>query len=421
MQQEQKQTDHKDWKIDAPLWEVICSTVLANPAEQSVVQQVVGETLIQESASLHREALALHNIISAVKGNRDVDETLGNATKRGQVEDNLAVCANPPAHPYRSIRSKDDREHAPYTKLSERMDKDRRLQSRPGGIGLSKLLKTSERDANVPLHQGKAKRDNNGMLRLDKARKSIANGDMTHRMSTKENALSPPQRSVMSSSFSSSSADKTQSSIKGSCMPADQIVEISANDIPSSSDYMGFLTEKGEKINAYDIDEVLHELRDAFATEQVYLNQLVEELRRALEDCIDSYPMAHNKAQEIKGQGKVSNRVELSKFDISQAKDVGQVSQRPPSSESSSVMRTSKGVGQIPQRSPSPSSKRSLVPIVKNTKLEKAASKPTLCQLPKHTNKVTERKPTERPPLKHVGATIKSPNLPSRERRRFMS
>ncbi|MCO5614631.1 hypothetical protein L7F22_068915 [Adiantum nelumboides] len=412
MQQNQKQirsADLKAWKVNPPLWEAICSTILANPAEQSVVRQVIGETLIQKSAFLHREALALHNILSAVNGNQLAHETQGNVAKQnGQVEDNFVICADSLVNSHHSTHRKDGK---------KQVDKQQ-IQSRASVVGSSKLSKTSVSDANVPLHQSKAKKDNNGINRLDKARKSAIHGDRTCKISPPEAARSLPQRSTASSS-SSMSSDKTQPAIRRNSILSDQIDDKCAKAI--LPDYMELVLANGEKINAYDIDEVVYELRDAFATEQVYLNQLVEQLRRALDDCIDSYPMAQNKSEEITGQVRCLSRAESSESADScqttrTSKGAGHVLQRPRSFDSTQATRSSRDAGQVSQRSPSPSIKCKLVPIAKMNKVEKLTTKPILAQFPNATVK-----PVERPPLMPVTGTAKSPNLPARERRRKMS
>ncbi|KAH7447380.1 hypothetical protein KP509_01G104100 [Ceratopteris richardii] len=361
----------KNWKSRPLLWQVICSNVLQNPAEQSVVQHVVGEGLVQESSVLHQEAVALYDILSAVgriQGTHDLDQT----EEFGQVRDANSLSSHPkPLLPSRGGVHEGDGCHSSSTpeKGEFKQQKDRRINVVP-----SSRAKSSDPAAEPrPCVRNEERKATEKLSRFEKIKSKLKFSKAGSNVKKRDDAPQFQQQRTISSS-----SDKT----------------------PNISE---FLQDKGTKINAYDIDDVVDELRDAFKKEQVYLNQIVDKLRRALEEYLDS------SSHRIQRKESINGYVQTTPAD-------------PPQSVSSLPAVSSKHVSANPDKpssSKSPSTAKSsfLSNIVKSSKSEKSVLKYSSTGLTKSSNKQTEN-----PPVKHITGTNKVANPPvMKERRRPFS
>ncbi|KAH7447378.1 hypothetical protein KP509_01G104100 [Ceratopteris richardii] len=377
----------KNWKSRPLLWQVICSNVLQNPAEQSVVQHVVGEGLVQESSVLHQEAVALYDILSAVgriQGTHDLDQT----EEFGQVRDANSLSSHPkPLLPSRGGVHEGDGCHSSSTpeKGEFKQQKDRRINVVP-----SSRAKSSDPAAEPrPCVRNEERKATEKLSRFEKIKSKLKFSKAGSNVKKRDDAPQFQQQRTISSS-----SDKTPN-ISGT------VSNVSQNlDAVNISE---FLQDKGTKINAYDIDDVVDELRDAFKKEQVYLNQIVDKLRRALEEYLDS------SSHRIQRKESINGYVQTTPAD-------------PPQSVSSLPAVSSKHVSANPDKpssSKSPSTAKSsfLSNIVKSSKSEKSVLKYSSTGLTKSSNKQTEN-----PPVKHITGTNKVANPPvMKERRRPFS
>ncbi|KAH7447379.1 hypothetical protein KP509_01G104100 [Ceratopteris richardii] len=401
----------KNWKSRPLLWQVICSNVLQNPAEQSVVQHVVGEGLVQESSVLHQEAVALYDILSAVgriQGTHDLDQT----EEFGQVRDANSLSSHPkPLLPSRGGVHEGDGCHSSSTpeKGEFKQQKDRRINVVP-----SSRAKSSDPAAEPrPCVRNEERKATEKLSRFEKIKSKLKFSKAGSNVKKRDDAPQfQQQRTISSSSDKTPNISGTVSNvsqnldavnISGTFSNVSQNLHTIVVDHFTPLDFSEFLQDKGTKINAYDIDDVVDELRDAFKKEQVYLNQIVDKLRRALEEYLDS------SSHRIQRKESINGYVQTTPAD-------------PPQSVSSLPAVSSKHVSANPDKpssSKSPSTAKSsfLSNIVKSSKSEKSVLKYSSTGLTKSSNKQTEN-----PPVKHITGTNKVANPPvMKERRRPFS